>query len=379
MAKSKDQPIEDIKKSPPADPTSRPVIIKPRPVLTDPTLVSDEPKDHDNEQSLAAAPRVLKIEPISDEAELKAEADTAKSDAEQPQTTPETDKPPADSENEKLQPNEPETPNIEPSAESGALLSEKDPLESKTKTHTDEQLKAKQQAEAEAQAAQHAAEIAQLIKEEKYALPINTKEKRKLRFIIIGGIVAILLAVVWLDVALDTGIISNSFNLPHTHFFSTQSLPSVSSAPSVTSLLVKPTDYMSAVEDFISAFQSGNQKLADELQSPAFTRYMQQKNSSGSFYAYCKSLGELCMMTFTKSYLSQTKLSSKPYTSQNGVKGEEVDYTLSQNNPSTSGSSIPSSSSASVFSIDSVPNGKYWQIDMVNYSISASVGASSKS
>ncbi len=223
MAKSKDQPIEDIKKSSLADPTSRPVIIKPRLVLTDPTLVSDEPKD-DSEQSPVAASRVLKIEPITDEAELKAETDTAASDAAQPQTTTsETEKPPAESDHETLQPPEPEPTNIEPDAEPAALPPEKDTSENETKTHNDEQLKAAQQAEAEAKAAQHAAEIAQLIKEEKYALPINAKEKRKLKFIIIGGIVAVLLAVVWLDVALDTGIISNSFNLPHTHLFNTKS------------------------------------------------------------------------------------------------------------------------------------------------------------
>lgn len=379
MSKPRDKAIEDVKQSPPADPTSRPVIIKPRPVLNDPTLLSDEPKDDDSEQTLAAASRVIKIEPITDEAELKAEADTAKSDTEQPLGNTDTEKLPPNPDNDNPQPPKPEAPVIEPAAKPESLPPETDTSENGIKTHEQLNAEAKQQAEAEAKMAQHAAEIAQLIKEEKYVLPINVKEKRKVRFIVIGGIVAILLAVVWLDVALDAGIISDSFNLPHTHFFAVKSLPAVSSTSPASSLLIKPTNYMSAVEDFISAFQSGNQKLANELQSPAFTRYMQQKNTSGSFYAYCQSFGQLCTMTFTKSYLSQAKLSTKPYTSKNGVRGEEVDYTLTQNNQSTSSGSIASSSGISVFSIDTVPNGKYWQIDMVNYNISASVGVSPKS
>lgn len=68
---------------------------------------------------------------------------------------------------------------------------------------------------------EHETSISKLIEDRTYYLELN-KELRKhnnKQFIIIGIIVCLLLALVWLDIALDSGIISNNFNLPHTNFF----------------------------------------------------------------------------------------------------------------------------------------------------------------
>jgi len=87
-------------------------------------------------------------------------------------------------------------------------------------TLTPEEKKVSDQAELEAQAAKES-KINDLVEKKTYFLSINRLEqKRNSRLIIIGIIICLLLVVVWLDVALDAGLISNTFKLPHTHFFS---------------------------------------------------------------------------------------------------------------------------------------------------------------
>ena len=81
----------------------------------------------------------------------------------------------------------------------------------------------KQELAAQEAKAIHDAEIDQLVSEEKYFLPLNRVEKRRQHFVVIGAVIAIILAVAWLDIALDAGLISNTFHLPHTNFFSLQS------------------------------------------------------------------------------------------------------------------------------------------------------------
>ena len=79
-----------------------------------------------------------------------------------------------------------------------------------------------QQSDAEAaEQARHAAEVQKLIDSKTYELPINAVEKRKTeRFLILGILLAIFLALAWVDIALDAGIIHLSGIQPVTHFFS---------------------------------------------------------------------------------------------------------------------------------------------------------------
>lgn len=65
------------------------------------------------------------------------------------------------------------------------------------------------------------AKLQQMIDEEEYFLPIETLEERRSRKVAIFGLILIvLLAAAWYNVALDAGLLPNSFDLPHTTFFS---------------------------------------------------------------------------------------------------------------------------------------------------------------
>ncbi len=99
--------------------------------------------------------------------------------------------------------------------------SDDDPLDSeasdedKTKSKSAEEVDA---AEAEKQAA-HDTEIQKLVDEKKYFLPINTIEKRKTkRFVLLGIILSLILALAWVDIALDAGLIQLGGIKPVTHF-----------------------------------------------------------------------------------------------------------------------------------------------------------------
>ena len=63
--------------------------------------------------------------------------------------------------------------------------------------------------------------VGELINKGKYFLPINQVKSRKNKnLIIISSFLIFLLIIAWYDVALDSGLVKNSLNLPHTHFFS---------------------------------------------------------------------------------------------------------------------------------------------------------------
>ncbi|CAN5167539.1 hypothetical protein BH09PAT3_BH09PAT3_0020 [soil metagenome] len=69
-----------------------------------------------------------------------------------------------------------------------------------------------------------AARLAKMIEEEEYFLPIQTLEERRSRRVAIFGLLLIIvLAVAWYDIALDAGLLSNTYNLPHTSFFTVKS------------------------------------------------------------------------------------------------------------------------------------------------------------
>lgn len=70
------------------------------------------------------------------------------------------------------------------------------------------------------QALERELKVQRMVESEEYFLPIETSEQRRSRTVVVFGIVLILvLALAWLDVAIDAGIISNTLNLPHTSLF----------------------------------------------------------------------------------------------------------------------------------------------------------------
>jgi hypothetical protein len=73
----------------------------------------------------------------------------------------------------------------------------------------------------EEQQAKRKAEIKNLIESKQFNLPINSKSRKKIKLFVIAGIIlALILIVIWLDIALDAGIISIPGIHPFTHFFS---------------------------------------------------------------------------------------------------------------------------------------------------------------
>lgn len=62
--------------------------------------------------------------------------------------------------------------------------------------------------------------INQLVASQELFLPIETSEQRRSkRTAIFGALFIIILLAAWYDVSLDAGLLSNTYNLPHTSFF----------------------------------------------------------------------------------------------------------------------------------------------------------------
>jgi len=101
---------------------------------------------------------------------------------------------------------------------------------SESEDHKDDINKATPSPEADAQAEDLEAQKAKkeydqkidsLINNKTYFLEIGKISKQRNRlYTWLGLVICIILVIAWLDVALDAGIINNSYHLPHTHFFS---------------------------------------------------------------------------------------------------------------------------------------------------------------
>jgi hypothetical protein len=77
------------------------------------------------------------------------------------------------------------------------------------------------EAAAEDAEAKREAELQKLIDKKQYFLKINAMEQRRAeQFIALGVVISIVLALVWLDVSLDAGLIHLGSIHPLTHFFS---------------------------------------------------------------------------------------------------------------------------------------------------------------
>ena len=176
------------------------VIVSNRPVVADSTIAAgDEDTDKPAEEKVAVMHHELTIEPLEED---KKEAETSQEEKDG---------------NEEKKPEE-EAATKEETAADTAETAEADKSDT---AEENEEAKPKPEDKAKAEAeAKHREEVVSLISSQKYFLPINQVEKRKnRRMVILGGLVCVILALAWVDVAIDAGIITNTFNLPHTHFF----------------------------------------------------------------------------------------------------------------------------------------------------------------
>jgi hypothetical protein len=198
--------------SAPAD-NSKSVIVSSRPILKDPMMVDeDAPQAIDpTEDSLAKVSNKSGAQPLTapvleakepDENETVAPTEDAEA-ADEPAKPAE----PLESSESPTPPAETEDKSDEANTEEAATP----PNEDKTKlpkAETDQEI-------------QRQAAVNKLIDDKKYYLPINTVEKRRSRrFVLIGIILSLLLALAWVDIALDAGLIQLNNVKPVTHFFS---------------------------------------------------------------------------------------------------------------------------------------------------------------
>lgn len=212
-------PIADVShpdSSAPSD-TSRPIITH-RPIMKDPMVVAasgtaEGGKDADSEMETAAKSFVsqhtseTKLTPPSeadgapkadktDDAAAAEEASSAVQNDESPDSEAGT------SENEK------------PDEEVAADPKKAEKTADAKAKHANPDLETAVQAEQDAK-------VHKLIESKKYFLPINAAEQRRsARVVAIGVVVALVLAVAWVDVALDAGLIHLGSIKPVTHLFS---------------------------------------------------------------------------------------------------------------------------------------------------------------
>ncbi len=190
----------------PADATSKHIIVNHGPMMHDNTLVNqgngsdmEEAKDSDRENNPSASTHAPEIKPIE-------HIDTPPPP--QPQKTPEPAVAPLPV------PLPPKTMTQSVTRQEGNGV----------KNSEDNSSTTKDQEKVDGAAAEKEASINALVQSGQYFLTINQVEERKnRRLVVFGLLIAVLLALVWLDVAMDAGLIRNTYHLPHTNFFALKS------------------------------------------------------------------------------------------------------------------------------------------------------------
>jgi hypothetical protein len=231
MAEKKtDKKIIDVQhpgKSAPSD-NSKSVIVKHGPIMKDPMVVEDEELKKDETKITVKTSKSIKPlseTPAEDEkktvAEIAVEAAAKKDDKPEPEPnldevlkpathdeTPPEEAPVEDEKTEQGPTNDPDTD----SASSDDTQTQENKPADKV---------AEEQAKAEEEKKKKEEAVQKLVDSKQYFLPINSVEKRKSkRFVALGIILAVLLAVAWADIALDAGLIQINGIKPVTHFFS---------------------------------------------------------------------------------------------------------------------------------------------------------------
>ncbi len=215
-AKQPAKPIVDVaqpgKTAPPL--TSKPVLVSNRAMLKDPMVISkteEEPPKEDtvtvktarSGQTVAATEAVAnpEVEPKTEQALNTTPEPVLKPDESAPKSEPEA-------------PAKEDTPPAEKKESSEST--ESNEASDKQAIPTDAQIEAAAAAEAA-----HDATIQKLVDSKQYFVSVNAVEKRRTkRVVALGVALSIILALAWVDVALDAGLIQIGSVKPVTHFFS---------------------------------------------------------------------------------------------------------------------------------------------------------------
>ena len=176
--------------------TSISVIVNNRPILRDPMMVAAIDTSADEPDRIASVSTKINIQPSENKNEIKNEE--LVTEVAQPKTDP-------------LVQEEQTAKTVDHSENSIVADNQSD-----NKNELDDQIIETQEQ------AKHDAEISEIIESKRYYLPIDTVEKRRTkRFVLIGASVSILLILIWIDVALDAGLIKLGGLKALTHIFST--------------------------------------------------------------------------------------------------------------------------------------------------------------
>jgi hypothetical protein len=257
---SKPRRVIDVTQPGQSEPSAsaRPIIVSNRPVLQkDPMVVSDGPVERDVEDTPAGdVPKANVNRTVNQEGVtimpptapgLPKSAKKAEAESTDAQTEPvdKTAKPVAEAPEPKAPETNEETPEAmvsEAPAEeakedkSKTAATEKEPVskadddeEKSANSAEDEQLSPNKVLDEaakklEEEKAAKAAEHEKIIESKKYFLPINSVERRRnTRRAILFLVLCILFALIWLDLALDAGILKIGSLHPLTHFFNSNS------------------------------------------------------------------------------------------------------------------------------------------------------------
>jgi len=225
--------------------TSKPVIVTNRPIIQDPMVKEETGEDTGTPIKVTTGSTHIKLQPLT-EPEVKEvdkpaepstapalEATKASETSVEPPTAPKTEEStsktadapeptkseePADTKSDP--PAKTEQP-VEESAAEPATSPSEEPSTDEASNETQDSEVTNQEAAAEAEQAKHEEGIQKLIDGKQYFLPINAIEKRRTqRVVLLGIVLAVVLAVAWVDVALDAGLIQLGSVKPVTHFFS---------------------------------------------------------------------------------------------------------------------------------------------------------------
>lgn len=189
--------------------SSRPVIVTNRPILKDPMMREEADKPVLPDAVAPSVSREVEVKPVEAEraktiAQLAEEA-KARVDKTEAEKAPETEEP-------ELKPQEELTAKPEPKAEK--LAESTDAVAPGAEAAADQEAKL-------AEAAKQDAELEKLVETKEYFLPINAVEKRRTkRVVVLGALLSVILALAWVDIALDAGLIQLDNVKPITHFFS---------------------------------------------------------------------------------------------------------------------------------------------------------------
>ena len=207
------KPLSDKKTDQPAESTSdkddKPETEKSKTISELAEEANAEPKNDDKKEPEIKLP--IDEEEVKDEAENAQETDDK---------TPGDKDEPTPAKAEKLPVEKDETPENEPHKDTTEPKLDDDKKDSNADTKDIEGIEDPEAAQEGKELKKRKAEVAKLAESKKFYLPITTVENRhNRRAVVIGVAISILLIIMWINIALDAGLINLGGIKPFTNFF----------------------------------------------------------------------------------------------------------------------------------------------------------------